>query len=206
MISLWNERMFKELREMNYTNNDVMLPSPVYTFKYRLGDVFMTQDGGIIEITGYNYLGMTYAGKVTLANSGTILETKVIYEGMLNKCQKFDSLDSLMSFMKKDKGVTYRIHYVDLDPAKKNTKEKVNHTDITMTGIRALARMLNSMRKRNPNRRIVTVSVINEQGIYVTSVKFLPEEIKRQEFLTGMKERLLAHAKYNRGYEVAIGF
>jgi hypothetical protein len=178
----------------------------VYSFKYDIGDVFLTQDGGVIEITSRSYMGMTYGGNVTLANSGTILKSRVIYEGTLNKCQKFDSINDLMTFMKKDKGVRYRVHYVDLDPNIKDIKQKVNHTTITMTGVRALSRMLNSWRKRNPNRRFVMVSIVDENDTYITSVKFLPEEIRKQQFLTGMRERLLAHAKYERGYDVSIGF
>jgi hypothetical protein len=75
-----------------------------------------------------------------------------------------------------------------------------------MTGIRALRKMLNSMVKRNPTRRIITVSVLDDDGYYISSVKFLTKEIKEQVFLTGMKERLLAHAKYECGYEVATNF
>jgi hypothetical protein len=180
----------------------------VYTFKYRIGEVFLAEDESIIEITDYNYNGMSYQGDVMLKmrdGKVTTLKSNIIYEGSLNKMERFDNMASLMSKKKKD-GVHYRIHFVDLDPKKKNSKEKVNHTDLTMTGIRALCKMLNSMVKRNPTRRIITVSVLDDDGYYISSVKFLTKEIKEQVFLTGMKERLLAHAKYECGYEVATNF
>lgn len=183
---------------------DTNLPM-VYTFKYRIGEVFLTQDESIIEITGYNYNGMTYQGLVTMSGHSNTLKSNVIYEGALNKMERFDNMASMMNSKKKD-GVNYRIHFVDLDPKKKSTKEKVIHTDLTMTGIRALCKMLNSMVKRNPKRRIITVSILDNDGYYISSVKFLPKEIKEQQFLTGMKERLLAHAKYECGYEVATNF
>jgi hypothetical protein len=181
----------------------------IYTFKYKIGDVFYDPNqGNIIEITGYNYSAIvTYKGDITTKNASTttIIKTNTIYQSALDKLERYDSLSNLMDSKKKN-GINYRIHYVDLDTSKKVVKEKVKHTTMTMTGIRALAKMLNSMIKRNPNRKIIMVSVVDDQGIYLKSVKFLPEEIKKQVFLTGMKERLLAFAKYECGYDIAIGF
>jgi 1-aminocyclopropane-1-carboxylate deaminase/D-cysteine desulfhydrase-like pyridoxal-dependent ACC family enzyme len=176
-----------------------------YVFKYKVGDVFIAKDGSIIEITGYNYNGMSYQGRVTLKDSNITINSHLIYESALNKMERYDSVSDMVEKKKKD-GVNYRIHYVDLDPNKKTIKEKVSHIDITMSGIRTLAKLLNSVKKHNPNRRIVTVSIMDDKGQYIGNVKFLTKEIKEQVFLTGMKERLLAYAKYECGYEVSIGF
>lgn len=180
----------------------------VYTFKYKIGDIFLDpKQGNIIEITGYNYGKLlTYKGDILTksGNTTTTIKTNTIYESALDRLERYDSLSALMDSKKKD-GVNYRIHYVDLNPDKTESR-KVDHTTITMTGIRALTKMLNSMKKRKPNRRIVMVSVVDDEGKYLTSVKLLPEEIRKQVFLTGMKERLLAYAKYQCGYDIAIGF
>jgi hypothetical protein len=77
---------------------------------------------------------------------------------------------------------------------------------LKLSGISQLCKTLNNMLKKFPERRITLVSIVNEEGIYQNHVKFLRQEIQNQKFLTGMKERLLAHAKYERGFEVSIGF
>lgn len=180
----------------------------VYTFKYRVGDIFLDPtEGNIIEITNFNYIDNCYTGKVEIkydgGNKSTTMFSKLIYEYALDKMERYDSMNAMVEQQKKKNGITYKIHYIEKDPNSTKIKgEKVNHTNMTMTGIRALAKMLNSMVKRNPNRRIIMVSIVDDNDKFLTHVRFMPQEISQQKFLTGMKERLLAHAKHELGYEV----
>src|SRR5690606_11809881 len=102
----------------------------------------------------------------------------------------------------KDKTTSYKIFYFD-NP---KTGGSIENTTVNLTSIRKLAKLLNLMKKRNPDRRITMVTIVDENGKYVDYVRFLNKEIAEQKWLTGYKERLLAYAKHHRGYEVATNF
>lgn len=190
--------------------NNITPPLPNTTntsvyFKYMIGDVFFDEGSGdIIEITGYNYLLTSYKGNMTMKISGikATIQSNIIYEERLNRMKRYSSLAEFMNSSAKDTAIKYRVHYFDPDVQ----GQRANYQDVTLSNVRALARLLNAMVRINPKRRIVMVSVIDDNGKFLTHVRLLDKEIKEQKFLTGFKERLLAHAKYKCGYEVVTGF
>lgn len=178
----------------------------VFDFRYRIGEKFIDDFGNITEITGYNYLLNCYQATITFKVDGTAVkvQSSIIQESNLSRLKIYKPIEELA---KVEKGVNYKIYYFDNNPTKELRGQKAENITITLYGgVRALAKMLNSMKKRNPHRKITMVAIVSDTGIYLDHVRFIPQEIKTQKFLTGMKERLLAHAKYERGYEVAIGF
>lgn len=203
-----NRNLLPMVRNSTNINLEMLLPESMSTttnnhiFKYVIGDKFADpeHEGDSIEITGYNWLSRTYQGVVNM-KFGNVYKRQtnhLIFESKLDKMAMI-----VEPFVEKPKETKfhYRIHYFDTKTANTSRQQ-----DVTLTNIRALCKLLNSMVKIKPDRRIITVSVIDENGCYVSSVKFLRREIKEQKFLTGMKERLLAHAKYECGYEVATNF
>lgn len=68
----------------------------------------------------------------------------------------------------------------------------IHQIDITLPNVKSLAKYLNRMVKSN--KRVIACQLIDAQGKYVTSVKFLQSEYASQRWLTGYKERLLANA------------
>lgn len=104
--------------------------------------------------------------------------------------------------IKEDKKVTeysYKIFY------HQGTGDKNSYLDKTvkLSGIRALARYLNRFKRDNPKFRVTVVTVVDDAGGYLSYVKFNREEVKNQRWITGKKERLLAHAKYELGYDLS---
>lgn len=180
------------------TTTQLPPPNNDRLFKYKVGDRFYDPDcGDMIEITGFNYELKTYKGTVEyhLGGNATHLKSNMIYESRLDRMVFYDSNKN-----EKEEAVNYRIYYFD----NKKKESRATQYDVTLTNIRALAKMLNSLVRRG--KRIVLVSIIDDNGKYVNSVKFLKKEIDEQKFLTGLKERLLAHAKYECGYEIATNF
>jgi hypothetical protein len=181
----------------------------VFTFKHRIGEIFTDESGDIIEIAGYNYLhGSCYRGKVTIDLNGspTTFDSNFIYEDRLEKMTKVNSREEAINLTKK-KETIYKIYFFEYNPNTTSVKgQKAQNMTLKLSGISQLCKTLNNMLKKFPERRITLVSIVNEEGIYQNHVKFLRQEIQNQKFLTGMKERLLAHAKYERGFEVSIGF
>jgi hypothetical protein len=172
-------------------------------FKYKIGDVFVNnQFGDTIEITGFNYLSRTYKGNIKMKFKKTTKTVKkeIIFESDLNKMAQVLPNGKGVS-LKKDKLINYRVYYFEEGQGNRSIQ-----SDVSLTNIRALAKYLNSMLRINPNRRVIMVAILDDNGIYLEQVKFLKKEFKEQKFLTGMKERLLAHAKYECGYEVATSF
>jgi hypothetical protein len=187
-----------------------MPKSLILSYKYRIGDVFYDKDRDeVVEITGFNSVigDKVYKGTIrTFMGKGTrvTLESNMIYQARLDNMRRYKSLQELeLSKMNKSATINYKIYYFD-------TPMKVgqNATDVTikLSGIKKLAEVLNNMKAKNPNRRITMVCIVDDNGTYLTYVKFLRQEWTKQQWLTGYKERMLAHAKYERGYEIATGF
>lgn len=65
---------------------------------------------------------------------------------------------------------------------------------IPLTGVKSLARYLNSFVKRNPNFEVLTTYIVDDKGEFAKNVKLMREEYVNQKWLTGYKERLLAQA------------
>lgn len=180
------------------------LPMPntdlqIFLFKYKIGDKF-ENGNGIIEITGYNHHLETYKGIAHFKNSSSIDFTS-IDESILDNMTKIKEEDSMVSSK-----IRYVVYYYDLDDDGNIKKgQTANKIEVNVDGVCALAKTLNRMVK-NYKRRVTLVTIVDERGVYLNRVEFLTQEIKEQVFLTGMKERLLAHAKYVSGYEISIGF
>jgi hypothetical protein len=177
-------------------------------YKHNIGDVFLEDDGDIHEIIGFNYKENRYKVKVLSEYSdGTKIEVETDFasDRNLDKFKKFSSMKELKK-MSNYKSVNYKIYYFDPLTDGDTKVQKAENITITMTSSRQLFRMLNNMRKRNPQRRVTMVAIVDSSGKFLTHVRLLPQEINRQKFLTGKKERLLAHAKYTCGYELKIGF
>lgn len=178
-----------------------------HIFKYMIGDVFADPNytGDTIEITGFNYLSGTYQGVINMkfGKKYSTQRTNLIFESRLDR-MNFVENKKVVTVVEepKNKVFNYRIHYFSPEVGGTRSLQR----DVRLSNVRALAKLLNTMVKTNSKQRIIMVSVLDENGIYLSSVKFLKREIKEQKFLTGMKERLLAHAKYECGYEVAINF
>jgi hypothetical protein len=179
-----------EIVDFTSTNNRI--------FKYKIGDRFLDKKfNDTVEITGYNNTFGCYEGRIEM-NFGkkTITkESNVIYESRLDSMVMLGKKTD-----KKEDVFTYNIYYFE------GVVKKAKQHKVELSNIKALAKLLNSWVKINPKRKIVLVTLLDENGIYVGNVKFLKQEMKEQKFLTGMKERLLAHAKYECGYEVATNF
>jgi hypothetical protein len=168
-----------------------------------IGDTFIDSNyDDTIEITGYNYMSRTYQGNIMMRFGKKIrtVKSNMIFEGRLDKMTQLFTKNTGVS-LKKDKPINYRIYYFEEGQGNRSIQQ-----DVQLSNIRALAKMLNSMVKVHPKRRVIMVAILDDNGVYVEQVKLLKKEIKDQKFLTGMKERLLAHAKYECGYEVATSF
>ena len=98
--------------------------------------------------------------------------------------------------VKKAKNICYVICFRD----KGVSTGAIQRFTAMLPNIRSLAKLLNAFRKNSPMYQII-VAYIEEDGKFVTNVKFLPIEYKAQRWLTGDKERLLANA-LDRGYEI----
>lgn len=175
-------------------------------FKYKIGQVFHdTRNNDVVEITGFNYNSKTYKGNVTYTIGGkeTEIESNLIFESRLDRMTRYDSMLAYrqLSKDKKETVVNYRIYYFSKES---KTQQSATQYNVSLSNVRALARLLNSLVKMG--KRVVLVSVVDDSGKFIDHVKFLKKEIDEQKFLTGMKERLLAHAKYECGYEVATNF
>jgi hypothetical protein len=179
----------------------------VFKFKYRIGDMFTNAQGDSVEVTGYNHIFGCYKTKTIMKfeNMEMPLESALVGERELDKMKKVNNEEELNKMAMADR-VRYKIYYFEQEAGQIIKGTKVESFTVELTSVRALAKMLNGLRKRNPNRRITLVSVVDENDKYLAHVKFLPQEIVQQKFLTGWRERMLASAKYERGYEVAIGF
>jgi hypothetical protein len=186
-----------------------MVKSLIIKYKHRIGDVFYDPERDeTIQIEGYNSIANNIYKGVIYANFGygtnVRLESNMLYESRLDKMEKYRSLKELeLAKMKKDIKVNYKIYYFD-NPLKKGEQAKT--ITITLSGVTKLAKVLNTMKKRNPARRISMVCIVDDNDRYIDYVKFLKQEMAKQQWLTGMKERLLAHAKYERGFEIATNF
>lgn len=192
---------------MNWTGNTITTTNNIdygiRIFKYGVGDTFVdTETGDKFEITGFNYTTGTYQGNIIMqfGSKTKIVKTNLIFESKLEKMAMFVGGVKPTVNKKKDSLINYRIYYFE------EGQNKSIQKDIQLTNIRALAKYLNSLVKVNSKRRIIMVCILDDNGVYVEQVKFLKQEFKEQKFLTGMKERLLAYAKYECGYEVATSF
>lgn len=96
-----------------------------------------------------------------------------------------------------ERKVNYKIVYKD----KGIPNSRLIHFRIVLPNIRSLAKQLNNFIKRNPEYEVVAAYIVDKDDLFVTDVKFLKAEYKAQRWLTGWKERLLAHA-VDRGYEI----
>lgn len=174
-------------------------------FKYNIGDVFIDMEhGDIFEITGFNYVSGTYTGIITMKFGKTTKtsHTNLIFESNLDKLSMHvDNKQSTLMNRKKDSLINYRIYYFEEGSGNRSIQK-----DIQLSNIKSLAKYLNSIIKIHPKRRVIMVSILDDNGMYVEQVKLLKKEIKEQKFLTGMRERLLAYAKYECGYELATNF
>lgn len=173
-----------------------------HIFKYMIGDKLIEKEtGDIYEITGFNYFNNTYQGNIIMnfGNKIKTVQTNYLFESRLNQLEMYNPKATII-IPKDDKAINYRIYYFEEGSNKSVQK------DVQLSSIRALARLLNSMVKIDPKRRIIMVCILDSNGVYVEQVKFMKKEFRDQKFLTGMKERLLAHAKYECGYEVATNF
>lgn len=185
--------------------------SLILSYKYLIGDVFYdAEKDEIVEVTGYNATigDKVYKGLVRAYFGGTqrcTLESNMIYQARLDTMRRYRSLRELeLSLMKRNtKTVNYKIYYFD-NPMKRG--ENATEITITLSGISKLAKVLNNMKAKNPQRRISMVCIVDDSGAYISYVKFLKQEWAKQKWLTGYKERLLAYAKYESGYEIATGF
>jgi 1-aminocyclopropane-1-carboxylate deaminase/D-cysteine desulfhydrase-like pyridoxal-dependent ACC family enzyme len=218
MECLGSEVDDKEDDNMHNYNAPFVIDLPmVITFKYRIGDVFLGDNDTIVEVIGYNYTNNTYKTKATMMIDGVseTMENEFLTDHYLEICEKFSSMKECENFIAKrndemnkktKKGKTptayYKIYYLE----EESKQKQADTITIPLPSIKKLASVLNKMKAKNPNRRIITVCVVDEVGYFLSSVKLLPQEIKQQYFITGMRQRLLAHAKYECGYEVSIGF
>lgn len=186
-----------------YNIGEIFPPEMVnHIFRYKIGDKFIDNDyGDTIEIKGYNYMAKSYLGVITLhiGDKVSTIESNMIYENRLNNMSMI--IDKPSKKYKKDETINYRIYYFEEGKGNRPIQR-----DVKLSNIRALVRYLNSTIKTYPKRRIVMVAILDENGTYAGQVKLLRKEIQEQKFLTGMKERLLAYAKYECGYEVATNF
>lgn len=171
-------------------------------FKYMIGDKFIDDKfGDTIEITGFNYVSRTYQGNIymKLGKRTKTIHNNLIFESKLDRMTLF--VPSTTQVYKQDKSVNYRIYFFEGGSGSRSIQR-----DVQLSNIRALARLLNSIVKNNPKRRVIMVAMLDDNGMYIGQVKLLKKEITEQKFLTGMKERLLAYAKYECGYEVETNF
>lgn len=105
----------------------------------------------------------------------------------------------------RNKEVRYKIWYIDKGKSQKlNGRWKADNSELLLGSVKSLAKRLNKLVKANPQYKIVAVSVVDEKGVVKKNVKFLPKEINEQKFITGYKARLLAHAKYELGYDISV--
>jgi hypothetical protein len=72
---------------------------------------------------------------------------------------------------------------------------------VSLSGVRSLAKFLNNFKKNNPNYVILVAFVSDDDGKYLSNVKFLQAEYRAQRWLTGYKERLLANA-VEQGFDI----
>jgi hypothetical protein len=72
---------------------------------------------------------------------------------------------------------------------------------IDLPNVKSLARYLNSLIRRHPDKEVLAVYIVDKNGRFIRSTKFLTDEFKHQYWFTGYKERLLANA-LEKGYEI----
>lgn len=101
------------------------------------------------------------------------------------------------------KQIRYKIWYIDKSK-KSEGSWKADNSILVLGSVKALAKRLNGLVKANPQYKIVAVSVVNKDGVVKKHVKLLTKEINEQKFITGYKERLLAYAKYELGYDISV--
>lgn len=189
---------------------------------YEIGDCFILKTNERIYITGLNfavtpkcYIGVIYHGK------SAPYVTKFLTQDYLSKeCKpmsqaqrelfiatKFNQrgmVDLNMGKKKQvDKKVRYKIWVIRKDSDKDNGWEEYDRI-LELSSIRSLTKRLNLIKKKNPELKIVNVSIVDNDNRIIGQVKFIPREIATQKFITGYKERLLAHAKYTLGYDITL--
>jgi hypothetical protein len=94
--------------------------------------------------------------------------------------------------MTKDIKYKYLICYRD-DSIKK-ASGRINRIEAEFTGVRSLAKFLNSFKTSNPSYFVLIALMQGDGGKTYKPVRFLNPEYKAQKWLTGYKERLLANA------------
>lgn len=97
-----------------------------------------------------------------------------------------------------EKTVNYKVVYRDLKGA---SRKETTFFTASLPNVKSLAKMLNAFARKNPNLEVLACYIVNNEGIFIGTVKFLDAEYAAQKWLTGWKERLLAVALAN-GYDL----
>ncbi|MNE73693.1 hypothetical protein D3C80_1697180 [compost metagenome] len=74
------------------------------------------------------------------------------------------------------------------------TERGTSQVYVEFPSVRHLAAHLNKYVAKNKTHRVITAYVCDEEGVFLKNVKFLQAEYRKQRWITGYKERLLANA------------
>src|SRR5437764_4339073 len=143
----------------SYSSTNIIDNNYNQIFKYMIGDTFLdSQYGDKIEITGLNYTTRTYQGNILMKFGDKIktVKTNMIFESKLDKMAIL-SHGTIPLTRKIDKAINYRIYYFE-----ENSGNRSIQRDVQLSNIRALAKLLNSIVKTNPKRRIIMVSILDD--------------------------------------------
>lgn len=191
--------------------------------KHQIGDCFISNMNERIMITGYNnnssnqiaqnryYFALVYykreTPKILQYMTDEFIDQSCVKMSFKEKeifmRSHYHDRGAVDLMAQRNKEVRYKIWYIDKGQ-KLNGRWKADNSELLLGSIKSLAKRLNRLVKANPQYKVVAVSVVDEKGIVKKNVKFLPKEINEQRFITGYKQRLLAHAKYELGYDISV--